>query len=574
MLKKLISLLTICAVLMSSVCFVYADEENGTIPSVVGVQLKNDDMTKAILGKAKDTGLGFVRKGIYWSTIEPVKGVYDWSKTDQWVKDIENSGFTILMTVVWNNRLYEDIYDRAIVTDEGREAFAKFASDLVSHYKDNNIIFEIWNEPNLRGFWHENDTNKSNTVEMGKEYADLIKVAVPAMKKANPDCRVAICSISCLWSDSFRWFNSVVENGGLDCGADYISVHPYGFTFPEASMMDGYPVIWATLEKEGHEEMGIINSEVGFELNYLIQHGATAENALDVQAWCFVRQNMVDRMAGIAYSNWYEFSDAQWGMIEDNLAIRPSHTAAKVLSSELNGYKYLYRVELDKDEDYALVFGNDAGEKKMVAWTSPTKAMPSDGKISVVHEVSIPVGVTGSHKITETLGKTSNIKSEDNLLKIKLSGAPVYISNVNPEEPSEKADEPDVSTEPAPTAKPSVPDEITVTLNGRPIIFDVKPQLINDRTMVPIRAIFEAMGAKVEWDDESNTAIAVKGDKTVKMTIDLPQVNVNGQITEIDMAPVLLNDRTLAPMRFVAEAFGGIVNWYEDTQTASIILGD
>ena len=61
--------------------------------------------------------------------------------------------------------------------------------------------------------------------------------------------------------------------------------------------------------------------------------------------------------------------------------------------------------------------------------------------------------------------------------------------------------------------------DITVTLDGDRLSFDVSPQIIDGRTMVPIRAIFEAMGAEVKWDDATKTAICTKDSLTVRMTV-------------------------------------------------------
>lgn len=119
-------------------------------------------------------------------------------------------------------------------------------------------------------------------------------------------------------------------------------------------------------------------------------------------------------------------------------------------------------------------------------------------------------------------------------------------------------------------------DEISVYLdgyagmNGHKINFDVPPQTINDRTMVPIRAIFEAMGATVTWDDATQTAISTKGNTTVKMTLNSTTEYINDVAHEMDVTPVIIDGRTLAPARYVAEAFGYCVNWDEMTQSVLI----
>ena len=406
--------------------------DDTTVPNTIGVQLKNEDMSQAQLNKLATCGYGFVRKAITWSSVEKTKGVYDWTQMDSWVNSIETRGLSILMTIVWNNRLYEDQYDRAIVTEEGRQAFAKFASDVVTHYKGKNIVYEIWNEPNLNGFWKGISGASSNSTQMGAEYAQLVNVAVPAMKTADPDCCVAIGSISCLWSDSFRWFNSVVANGALDCGADYISVHPYGFAFPELAMTDGYPVIRETLDSNGHSEIGILNSEVGYDTDSLINRGHTAEEAPYAQAWYMVRQYMLDIVNDIAISNWYEFSETDhWGVVNANLTERPSYTAVCVMNEQLTGYKYRYSLPTDSIDDFLLVFSDAYGNQKLVAWTAPKRNTPSNMRFSTPHTLSVDVGVTGTHTITDTFGNNSVESSADNKLDIYLTGAPVYVNNVH-----------------------------------------------------------------------------------------------------------------------------------------------
>ena len=117
-------------------------------------------------------------------------------------------------------------------------------------------------------------------------------------------------------------------------------------------------------------------------------------------------------------------------------------------------------------------------------------------------------------------------------------------------------------------------NEISVYLDAAKIEFDVQPQIINDRTMVPIRAIFEKMGAVVEWDQNISSAICTKGDTIVKMTVNSTDMYVNDQITKMDISPVVIDGRTLAPARYVAEAFGADVQWSEKNNTVVICSKD
>jgi len=112
--------------------------------------------------------------------------------------------------------------------------------------------------------------------------------------------------------------------------------------------------------------------------------------------------------------------------------------------------------------------------------------------------------------------------------------------------------------------------EITVIINGEIILFDVAPQIVNDRILVPVRAIFEAMGAEVSWDGDTDTVTAVKGETVVVLTIGDFNPTVNGVAVEIDQCGIIVDSRALAPLRFVGEAFGGTVEWVEEDLTAII----
>ncbi len=115
---------------------------------------------------------------------------------------------------------------------------------------------------------------------------------------------------------------------------------------------------------------------------------------------------------------------------------------------------------------------------------------------------------------------------------------------------------------------------IKVFINENPVEFDVPPQIINDRTMVPLRAIFEAMGAEVEWNEEIQTVSAVKDDIIVAAAIGNNIMYVNDEEKIMDVTPVIIDDRTLVPARFVAEAFGCDVEWDGNNNVVEIFSDD
>lgn len=117
-------------------------------------------------------------------------------------------------------------------------------------------------------------------------------------------------------------------------------------------------------------------------------------------------------------------------------------------------------------------------------------------------------------------------------------------------------------------------NDIKVAIDEEYVEFDVQPQLINDRTMVPLRAIFEALGAEVDWINETQTVIATKDGVTVKASIGSTEMYIDDDVRAMDVAPMLIGGRTLVPVRFVAEAFDCDVDWDGENNTVNITSGD
>ena len=111
---------------------------------------------------------------------------------------------------------------------------------------------------------------------------------------------------------------------------------------------------------------------------------------------------------------------------------------------------------------------------------------------------------------------------------------------------------------------------IRVVLDGKTLRFDVEPETIAFRTMVPMRVIFEALDAFIEWDGDTMTITAYRDEKVIVTSIGSKTMTVDGKPTEMDVAPILKDSRTLVPVRFISEAFGCEVKWDELAGTVYI----
>ncbi|MGN1058995.1 MAG: stalk domain-containing protein [Clostridia bacterium] len=116
----------------------------------------------------------------------------------------------------------------------------------------------------------------------------------------------------------------------------------------------------------------------------------------------------------------------------------------------------------------------------------------------------------------------------------------------------------------------AAPRDITVLLDGSPMTFAQPPVIIGDRTLVPLRAIFEALGATVDWTAETQTVQADRGDTRISLQIGSNQLFVNGAVRELDVPAQLYNGYTMVPSRAIAEALGCTVDWDGSSRTVII----
>ena len=114
-----------------------------------------------------------------------------------------------------------------------------------------------------------------------------------------------------------------------------------------------------------------------------------------------------------------------------------------------------------------------------------------------------------------------------------------------------------------------------MTVNGEEKAIDEQgtaPVIIDNRTLLPVRAIVEEIGGGVAWDEETRTVLLGYKDDIIILEADNHTAYLNESKQELDVAPTVINDRTMLPIRFIANGFGFDVDWNEDTQTVTITL--
>lgn len=110
----------------------------------------------------------------------------------------------------------------------------------------------------------------------------------------------------------------------------------------------------------------------------------------------------------------------------------------------------------------------------------------------------------------------------------------------------------------------------SMEVNVDTVKLDAAPYIKNSRTMVPLRALAESLGAEVQWDGATRSVTAKLGDTNVRLVVGSNTAYIDGKPVTLDVAPEIKNSRTFVPVRFITEAFGCSVGWNGTTRTVTI----
>jgi len=121
-------------------------------------------------------------------------------------------------------------------------------------------------------------------------------------------------------------------------------------------------------------------------------------------------------------------------------------------------------------------------------------------------------------------------------------------------------------------------DSSVMTVNGEEKAvdegYDTKPTIVDGRTLLPVRAVIENLGGNVNWDSDTKEINLTHNEDEIVLMIDSTQALLNDTVQSLDTAPVIINNRTMLPIRFIAESFGFNIKWNENNKTITITKND
>jgi len=416
MIKRFYIPLAVCVILGMFACPCEAavtPDKSGptlTVPNGFGVNIHFRGQPRD-LDLIADAGFKFIRMDLAWEAIERQKGVYDFEKSgyDALTEGASKRGIRILYILDYSNRLYES--DRSVRTEQGRRAFAAFAEAAAARYAGRGILWEIWNESNIKQFWRPEPN-----VE---DYCQLVEASAARIKKADNTSLVVAPATSTI---PFRWLEDCFKQGMLKW-IDVLSVHPYRPRPPETVIKD-YQKLRELMKRyaPNDKEVPIISGEWGYSnINW-----DNTRLSNEQQAQYLVREFIINLYQRITVSIWYDWKndgtnpnerEHHFGTVMHDLKPKAAYLAAKTLSSTLAGFCIDERLDLDSDEDFAFKMTKDKSVA-LAIWT-----------IGREHKVTLPIRAA-EVRIVHFLGKEEKIINsawENNGLGLTISQNPRYL---------------------------------------------------------------------------------------------------------------------------------------------------
>ncbi|MGC9349529.1 MAG: cellulase family glycosylhydrolase [Anaerolineae bacterium] len=372
------------------------------VPEGLGVEIHFTGATQGEMNYLAQGGFKWVRKDLFWHTVETAYGHYDFSEYDALVESMRRRGIRMIFILDYGNPLYDHGFPPS--SPGGQDAFARFAAVAARRYHDAGVIWDIWNEPNLDHFWPP----KADP----EVYGRLIHKTVAAIRRGNPTALIAGPALCGYDWDYWRVLGEMNVFDRLDA----VTVHSYGVHQPEGLIEPLLMLRRLIDEYSANPDLPILSGEWGFSSSV----GGWTEGQ---QAELLARQWLLNLAYDINLSVWYDWRDngtdpynAQhhFGTIDHHYNPKPAYRAASTLTTALRGYRYLRRVPLESAEDYLLLFQNGPNIA-MAIWT-----------VRNPHTILLPVSVLDV-EVVSMLGEARTVPSEGQGLAITISTSPQYL---------------------------------------------------------------------------------------------------------------------------------------------------
>jgi len=384
-----------------------------TVPDALGVNIHFTDPRRGEMKMLSEGGFRWVRMDFSWSRTEKPRGEYDFTPYDRLLSALEGQGTCALFILDYSNNFYD--HGLSPKTDEGRQAFARWAAAAVHHFQGHGIYWEMYNEPNIK-FWRP-EPNVTAYIQLALAVGHAIREAAADETYIGP----ATSTID------FPFLESCFKAGLLEYWSA-VSVHPYRQSGPETAA-DEFRRLRELIARYAPpgKRVPILSGEWGY---------SSAWKKFDEarQGKMLARQWLTNLANDIPLSIWYDWHDDgtdpgepehHFGTVANQYYedrdpaydAKPAYLAARTISTVLKGYNFSQRIKTDDSEDYAFLFAKDH-EVRLAVWST----------LTTPHEITIPISPGRFSVISHTGEKLrALVADKQGGLSITVNDAPVYL---------------------------------------------------------------------------------------------------------------------------------------------------
>jgi hypothetical protein len=369
-------------------------------------------------------GFRWVRTNFHWGAIERVAGRYDFSAYDKEIQTLHVHGLRAVVMLGLGNKLYEP--QGGVRGEAGRQAYARWAAAAAAQFKGRGIIWEIWNEPNIRQFWGPKPD--------AQQYADMALAACKAIRGADPDA--TIIGPACSQID-LPFLEGCFKAGLLNWW-DAVSVHPYPQHDPE-SMLDRYLKLRRLIAQyaPANKTVPIVVTEWGY--SDVWGRYSVGGQGQENQAKMLARGLPYLMANQMPLLMWYDFREdgppasrdeqAHFGMVTNAYHadrapvydLKPAYRAAQTFTTVLNGYHFVKRLATAHATDFALLFQH-GDQVCLIVWT-----LAPEPRVAQPHPLAFPTSPGTFELISHTGEQRKAVTVKGGEFTVTVTDAPQYL---------------------------------------------------------------------------------------------------------------------------------------------------
>ena len=477
-----------------------------TVPQGVGIEIHFVDPQPGEMRMLAASGVRWIRMDFDWSGTETARGQYDFTAYDRLVALLEQYKIRPVFILCYSNALYDE--GLSPYTQEGVQAFARWATAAVTHFKGRGIIWEMYNEPNYF-FWRPKP-NVEAYIKLALAVGEGIYEAAPDEDYVGP----ATSGVD------LPFLEACFKAGLLNYWSG-VSVHPYRPADPEAAAAD-FMALRALIERYAPEgkQIPILSGEWGYSTN-------SDRRGVDeaTQGKLLPRQWLNNLANDVPLSIWYDWHDDgpdpknrehHFGMVrfaydgghDPVYDPKPAYRAARTLTTLLEGFRFNKRLVVGGSNDYVLLFSN-GDAVRLAVWTTAPRP----------HLVSVPASPGRFAVFAHTGEKLPDVVAGQGSLAVVATDAPQYL---DPEKPNDLLRVAAAWMTAPLEIYTTAPKDVSITLNlrnplSKTLRVKTEPNLqaqaasgkdLSLSTSVKVLRVADPMRVPIEWEVDGMGRIA------------------------------------------------------------------